>query len=363
MRIEKIKLSAKLHKRHLLFYHDKRFQMDRLFPLFAFNHEQLRDSTTAGFILTKQSGFDEICKRISGLDHDVLHNISDRYDRGEAVKAETVQEKNCFKLLNDLDKIAQNVDGSLTSKRRMRNELWSLMSYKGAPSWFITFAPTDNHHPLGLYFADTEEHFIPRFRTSSDRYRLIARNPVAGARFFHKMVELFLKHVLGVESEEAGLFGKPSAYYGTVEQQGRLTLHIHLLVWIVNSLSPQEIRNRIMDTTSDFQINMIEYLESAHQAEYVDSDLDTVKPYVLDIEKTNTRPSELLPDPPPPFCDCSLETCIPCKVYQDWKDSYKNTLNHILYRANRHTCSKTNCRNKYNMCKARFPRQILNHPW
>ncbi len=91
------------------------------------------------------------------------------------------------------------------------------------------------------------------------------------------MVELFLKHVLGVESEEAGLFGKPSAYYGTVEQQGRLTLHIHLLVWIVNSLSPQEIRNRIMDTTSDFQINMIEYLESAHQAEYVDSDLDTVK--------------------------------------------------------------------------------------
>ncbi len=173
------------------------------------------------------------------------------------------------------------------------------------------------------------------------------------------MVELFLKHVLGVDSEEAGSFGKPSAYYGTVEQQGQLTLHIHLLVWIVNSLSPQEIRNCIMDMTSDFQINMIEYLESAHQAEYVDSDLDTVKPYVLDIEKTSTRPSELLPDPPPPFCDCSLETCIPCKVYQDWKDSYKNTLNHILYRANRHTCSKSNCGNKYNMCKAHFPQQIF----
>ncbi len=98
----------------------------------------------------------------------------------------------------------------------MRNELWSLVSYKGAPSWFITFAPTDNHHPLGLYYADTEEHFIPKFRTSNERYRLIARNPVAGARFFHVMVQLFLKHVLGVDSEEAGLFGKPSAYYGTV---------------------------------------------------------------------------------------------------------------------------------------------------
>ncbi len=183
--------------------------------------------------------------------------------------------------------------------------------------------------------------------------------PVAGARFFHKMVELFLKHVLGVDSEESGLFGKPSAYYGTVEQQGRLTLHIHLLVWIVNSLSPQEIRNRIMDSTSDFQTKMIEYLERAHQAEYIDSDLDTVKPYVLEVEKTATRPSELLPDPPPAFCNCSLDSCIPCKVYQDWKDSYKDTLNHILYRANRHTCSKTNCRNKYNTCKSRFPRQIF----
>ncbi len=127
----------------------------------------------------------------------------------------------------------------------------------------------------------------------------------------------------------------------------------------MNSLSPQEIRNRIMDSSSDFQTKMIEYLESAHQAEYVDSDLDTVKPYVLDVEKSATRPSELLPDPPPPFCDCSLESCITCKVYQDWKDDYKNTLNHILYRANRHTCSKTNCRNKYNMCKARFPRQVF----
>ncbi len=48
-----VKISAKLHKGHLLMYHDKRFQMDRLFSIFAFNHEQMKDSTTAGFILNK----------------------------------------------------------------------------------------------------------------------------------------------------------------------------------------------------------------------------------------------------------------------------------------------------------------------
>ncbi len=356
------KISAKLHKGHLLMYHDKRFQMDRLFSIFAFNHEQMKDSTTAGFIMTKQSSFQDICDRISNLDHEVLQDITERYQRKEKVKPQTAQEKNCFQLLNDLDKVAEKVEGSMTSKRHMRNELWSLVSYKGAPSWFITFAPADNFHPLCLYFADTEEHFIPRFRSSSDRYRLIAHNPVAGARFFHTMVQLFLKHVLGVDSNEAGLFGKPSAYYGTVEQQGRLTLHIHMLVWIVNSLSPQEIRNRIMDPTSDFQKRMIEYLESAHMGEYVDSDFDTVKEDVDDRELVPgyVKPTKLLPIPPPAFCDCIKDNCVNCKLYTDWKDDYKSTLNDIIFRVNKHACSKNNClKNIYNMCKARFPRQVF----
>ncbi len=35
----------------------------------------------------------KICNRISNIDHDVLQNIKERYDRGEAVKPETAQEK------------------------------------------------------------------------------------------------------------------------------------------------------------------------------------------------------------------------------------------------------------------------------
>jgi len=60
---------------------------------------------------------------------------------------------------------------------------------------------------------------------------------VAGAQFFHFMCELFIKHVLGVGKKHPGLYGKTTTYYGTVEQQGRLTLHLHLLLWILNSLS------------------------------------------------------------------------------------------------------------------------------
>ena len=67
-------------------------------------------------------------------------------------------------------------------------------------------------------------------RDENERYRLIAQNPVAGARFFHFMCQMFVKHVLGIGENHPGLYGNTNAYYGTVEQQGRLTLHMHMLI-------------------------------------------------------------------------------------------------------------------------------------
>jgi len=64
---------------------------------------------------------------------------------------------------------------------------------------------------------------------------------VAAARFFDLMIRMFIKHVLGVGSDHPGLYGNTSGYYETVEQQGRLTLHLHTILWIQNALSPQKI--------------------------------------------------------------------------------------------------------------------------
>jgi hypothetical protein len=90
-------------------------------------------------------------------------------------------------------------------------------------------------------------------RAPDEFYWLIANNPVAGARFFHFKVKAFIEHILGVGQCHRGLYGKTSAYYGTVEQQGRLTLHLHLLLWIRGALTTQEIQDHIMDPNSDFQ--------------------------------------------------------------------------------------------------------------
>src|ERR1700741_5677058 len=43
------------YKRHLLLYYDKRFQRDAHFPLIAFNHEQIKNTTTAGYLLADKA--------------------------------------------------------------------------------------------------------------------------------------------------------------------------------------------------------------------------------------------------------------------------------------------------------------------
>ena len=64
-------------------------------------------------------------------------------------------------MIHDIDRVGGYVQGSITSKKYMRNEIWSLISFKGAPSWYITLSPADNKHPICLYYADTHENFEP----------------------------------------------------------------------------------------------------------------------------------------------------------------------------------------------------------
>ena len=229
------------HKQHLLMYHDKRFQKDPYFPLIAFNHEQIKQSTSAGYLLAEKTKFDDISKCLLDVDLSALSSLASRMEKGDVVVPETEEEKVCFQLIKDIDHVGGHVKGSVTSKKYMRNEIWALISFIGAPSWFITFAPADVKHPISLYYADTEQTFDPCIRSYEERYKLIAQNPVAGARFFHYMSEIFIKHVLGMGKKHPGLYGETAAYYGTVEQQGCLTLHMHMLLWIKGALSPQEI--------------------------------------------------------------------------------------------------------------------------
>ena len=122
----------------------------------------------------------------------ILKSISDRLSNGEKFTPKTLEEKACYDLLNDLDHIGGFVKGSITSKKYMRNEIWSMISHLGAPSWFITLSPADNRHPISLYYADKNIEFKPDLRSTNERNLLVAQNPVAAAQFFDLMVHMFI---------------------------------------------------------------------------------------------------------------------------------------------------------------------------
>ena len=414
----KFSYSDKAHKKWLLMYHDKRFQNDLYFPMIAFNHEQLKDSTTGSFLLTRRKIFRSVANQLLSLKPGILESISKRMASGEYVKPVTDEEKKCFSILDNLDVIGGSVKGSITSKKHMQNEIWSLVAFKGAPSWFITFSPADNKHPICLYYADKDIHFTHNLRSVTERDLLVLSNPVAAARFFDYMVQMVIKHILGVGELHPGLYGKTSAYYGTVEQQGRLTLHMHMMLWIEGALSPQKIRERLMNNDSKFEEALKAYLEAAHAGEFITGTMDDVRRERAmrdgNHEKTtdaiptsspcdlkgnmsekecidNTHkaspiyedPTQTLPSPPPINCECQCDDhsdfsfCKRCKECDSWWGTFRLTVDDLLLRSNVHTCrqgrrprsAKTDkehkvsnvkgCLNKDGVCMARFPREFV----
>ena len=75
---------------------------------------------------------------------------------GQCVMPETDEEKKCYQLIKDLEHVSGNVEGLGTGRKFMNNEVWAMLSYLGAPTWYITFAPADERHPISLYFADKD---------------------------------------------------------------------------------------------------------------------------------------------------------------------------------------------------------------
>jgi Helitron helicase-like domain at N-terminus len=172
-RIGASNISDKEHKRHLLMYHDKRFQMDINFPFVAFSHEQIKLSTTQSFLLVDQSRFDNISQRFMNINWTVMDELATKMKDGEHVVPKTDLEKNCFQLIKDLDAISGKMHGSTTSKKYMRSKIWSLINSPGAPSWYITLLPADIQHPICIYYAGSDKEFKLKIVPYDDRMRSV----------------------------------------------------------------------------------------------------------------------------------------------------------------------------------------------
>ncbi|KAF7789846.1 hypothetical protein EIP86_000794 [Pleurotus ostreatoroseus] len=323
------------------------FAKDPAFALIAFNHEQMKNCSTGAFLMANRQRFDEIANRFLEMDMAVLDKIVDKLEDDGYFKAETEDEKEVYKVLSDLDFVNSHVDGSITNLKRKRDEIWSLTAY-----------------------LDGSDAIYPDFKEYNRCIRLISKNPVAGARFFKTMVELFITHVLGVGADHDGIYGQTAGYYGTVEQQGRLTLHMHLLLWLKRSLTPQEIRDRILDPSSTFQKRFVEYLESVHVGDFCTGTMSDVEETVADKRQQNPsmpKATVRLPTPAPEPCESMCKQCVACVTSADWWGEYYKEVDELILESNVHDCSRSRgCKILVRVgkdiqvkCKSRFPQEIV----
>ncbi len=359
-----------------LMYGDRRFQTDRYFPFIAYNQEQIRASTTGGYLLTERSNFNTVAAKILSVDKSALDRLIENGRNGMRQEVYTSEEKQCLELLSLVDYVGGRVPGSMTRRKYQRSEIKSLIIEYGVPTFFVTFAPVDFKHPLCLYYCGEPVDLTdsaPDLPNSGSRMRAIASNPVACARFFDLMVRTFVKHVLrvGDERDRSGLFGKTSSYYGTVEEQGRLTLHLHALIWIENSLSPQEIRDRVLADV-DFRERLTAWLESCHQGQYSLSTDYEIGKRIAERRRDDARASgDVFGGMEREAVEGSFRdpcTTLPGRLDggdvevtdEAWYHEICEESDEIVYLSNRHDPHhRKGClRGDLPYCKARFPREL-----
>ncbi len=256
--------------RYLLELDDPRFERDPNFAFVYYNILQKKAVCDSVRFRVKASQQRRIIAELLSVDKTLLEHLIGRYQREPGFEPCSVEERALLSLINDVGTVLHNIPGTTGYKLNLRNEIRSLVNFQGTPAFFVTLNPSDVHHPLVRLFAGEdivlEDPAVGEELTAWQRKLIVAKSPSACAKFFHVMISSFIRTILRYGRPERGLFGRCTAYYGTVEAQARGTLHCHMLIWIEGHPSPQDMRELMMQS-SEYRLHMFSWLESIIKSE------------------------------------------------------------------------------------------------
>lgn len=142
---------------------------------------------------------------------------------------------------------ATYVWGSNEERSKHRRQAFCLQRRIGNPSIFFTLSPKDNGSNVVVYLAGKldvatlADLSVENMPTPARRFTASSADPVASARYFHRVIEFVERSILrfdrahGVPLRGGGIFGHVRDYVGGVETQGDGTLHAHFIVWLYES--------------------------------------------------------------------------------------------------------------------------------
>ena len=267
-----LSISYESHARWALRYEDKRFRKDYHFMFQVFGVLQKRQVCAAATLQISKPVFLRHEREIRSL----------RSCDFEAASAEENAHKpftNPFmrSLRQNVSTIRAKVMGTDESRIKIRSFIWGMCVLKNPPSIWLTINPADIQDPVAQVLCG-EDFDLDNF----DAFDLqpsataIAADPFAATTFFHLTVKAVLQHLFGITGfdnkgsiqRETGILGDVEAYIGTVEAQGRGTLHLHMLLWLRGSKTSKDMKDAL--SSSEFRDSIKSFIGQNIHADFPD---------------------------------------------------------------------------------------------
>ncbi|KAF8257187.1 hypothetical protein EI94DRAFT_1709463 [Lactarius quietus] len=155
-------------------------------------------------------------------------------------------------LQHSLSAVRANMMGTNGSWLKICSHIWGMCVMKNLPSLWVTINPANMQDPIVEVFCG-EEIDLNQF-CSIDQHpskAAIAANHYTASRFFHFMIKAILECLLGINGfkhnqhvpQKPGIFSLVEGYIGTMEAQGRGTLHLHLIIWLSGSVPADKMKD------------------------------------------------------------------------------------------------------------------------
>jgi PIF1-like helicase/Helitron helicase-like domain at N-terminus len=167
-----------------------------------------------------------------------------KYARGSSTQNTSVNTGNT--LLNAIDAVSRYVPHSNEATKQARRCIEAMQHVYGCPSFFLSVTPDDENHLLIQIYSNKILQFnkLIRDMTNEEIQQLSEQKLQQRIRFpgvcafFYLMLDIIYKQVLNwdknkncPQSNDPTVFGKISAIMATIEEQGRRSLHVHMLIW------------------------------------------------------------------------------------------------------------------------------------
>lgn len=179
---------------------------------------------------------------------------------GSANSRSRVGDRRARTLLRVVSAAAGAYDGPNEQRKGYRQEAYAMCNHFGLPQLFFTFSPNDVGSATLWYYAGAVDRDIfssfnvGHLLSKSDRFRTLARDPVAGARYFRRLAHVVVEVLIGWNElcgrprAQGGAFGTCKGFYGAIEAQARGSPHIHMLIWLYgHAPSAQEFVKMVRD--------------------------------------------------------------------------------------------------------------------